>query len=112
MLFLKTLLDKIQRHIRSPKPTNSKEPPKDLAPKTPSKTESAPSSEYHEAVLSSYKELIRQQDREVDSLKKRNAELEARLKQIESSPATKSISNNSSQEVEALVPFELRNFLI
>jgi len=84
-LFVKSSSDKIQKLLRSPKafavtPT----------PSSSSNSTNAPPREgieSHEAVLQSYKELIRQQDREMDTLKQRNSELEARIKQLESTPA-------------------------
>jgi hypothetical protein len=84
-LFFKNASDKIQRHIKSPKPVVKDT--KEATPKTPAKTEQPQTSnpEYQDVILQSYKELIRQQDRELDTLKKRNIELEMKLKQIEDS---------------------------
>jgi hypothetical protein len=46
------------------------------------------SSNYQEAVLQSYKELIRQQDRELESIKQRNLELEQQLQALQQGGVT------------------------
>ena len=66
------------------------------------------SNEYHEAILQSYKELIRQQDRQLDALKKRNLELEGMVKSVPTTtpptptPTTNNKQDDSSKEIETL----------
>ena len=66
------------------------------------------SNEYHEAILQSYKELIRQQDRQLDALKKRHLELEGMVKSVPTTtpptptPTTNNKQDDSSKEIETL----------
>jgi hypothetical protein len=51
------------------------------------------------AVVQSYKELIRHQDRELDTLKKQNAELEVKLRALQVSSQT---ATHATTEVEVI----------
>jgi hypothetical protein len=115
-LFYKATVDKIQKQLKSPKGfLATKSTPKEAihsppvsmsnaAPTKPVTTESTSSSN-NEAVLVSYKELIRQQDRELDILKQRNKELESKLKEQGST------SSNSDQSSLPQIQVSLFCFL-
>ncbi|PRP88469.1 hypothetical protein PROFUN_03186 [Planoprotostelium fungivorum] len=98
-LFYKATADKIQKQLRSPKHfgkktkgNNKQKENRSTEPKVPVSTsdsgvslpKTVENSSNSDAVLGSYKELIRAQDQELESWKSRNRELEEKIARLES----------------------------
>eukprot|EP01114_Cavostelium_apophysatum_P021398 TRINITY_DN7452_c0_g1_i1.p1 TRINITY_DN7452_c0_g1~~TRINITY_DN7452_c0_g1_i1.p1 ORF type:complete len:901 (+),score=274.81 TRINITY_DN7452_c0_g1_i1:141-2843(+) len=104
-VFYKSAFDKIQRQLKSPtkmKKTADKEV-KEAPPTNPPPVADA----YHETVLKSYKELIRQQDVQLENSRKTIADLEAKIKQLEvaqlrslGQPSANQDSENVQQQLQ------------